>query len=205
MQYLRWGIVTAFDVLTDLLAFFCLVGLVWQLNMPMKTKMQVFLAFGCRLPLVGLSIYRLAAMRGYISSAEPQFAITGFLLSQQTLLTWSLISSTIPNIGSFMRSFSTDFGVPTLGRGAEMNDLETVFALRTIGGSFARYSARRGNSRVVSSHPEIPLHTLRADGPIHKAVVHSSASDQPEVASRSGSQELIIKKDIAWDVHHESL
>lgn len=175
-------------------------GLVWQLNMPFKIKMQVFLAFGCRIPLVGLSASRLVAIPGYTVSTEPQFAITGSLLSQQTLLTWSLISATIPNIGSFMRSFSTDFGVPTLGWTSETPDLGDVFALRTIGGSLATYPAPQGNARARRSQCEIPLHALRPDRPVHKTMVHSdagSASDQPDVADRNGSQELIIKKDIA--------
>lgn len=89
-----------------------------------------------------------------------------------------------------MKLFSTDFGVPLLNCGAEAHDLGSAFALRTVGGGLAPYSARR--PRKVSSHHEIPLHTLRADGAVHKAVMHSSAKDQPDVADRNGSQELII-------------
>lgn len=176
--------------------------------MAVKIQMQVVLAFGCRLPLIGLSVGRLAAVKEFVSSTELQFTIANFLLNQQILLVWSLISSTIPNLGTFIRSFSTDFGVPTLGWGTEMQDWENVFALHTIGGSCTMYAAPPANTKFVRGQCDLLLNAFRPDGPVHQAVVHSgskSTSDHPDVADRNGSQELIIKKDVACDISHESL
>ncbi|KAG6365773.1 hypothetical protein INS49_007384 [Diaporthe citri] len=103
-QFLRWQIITAFDIITEILICFLPVVFVWSNTMSLCLKFQVFLAFAFRLPLIALSVAHLSLFEQYIKSASPLFEISGSLLLQQVTLTYSLISATIPNLKSFMKS-----------------------------------------------------------------------------------------------------
>lgn len=50
IQELRWQIITAFDVLSELMMFGMLVYLIWGLQMVMSRKFVIAGAFACRLP-----------------------------------------------------------------------------------------------------------------------------------------------------------
>lgn len=54
---------------------------------------------------------------------------------------------------------------------------------------------------------QVRPHGLRPDGPVHKMMFRSNAgiaSGQPDVADRTGGQEVVISKDVALDIRHES-
>lgn len=50
IQELRWKLITAFDVLSELMMFGMLVYLIWGLQMAMSRKVVIVGAFACRLP-----------------------------------------------------------------------------------------------------------------------------------------------------------
>ncbi|OAL67543.1 hypothetical protein A7C99_1407 [Trichophyton rubrum] len=53
---LRWQIITAFDVLSELMMFGMLVYLIWGLQMVMSRKFVIAGAFACRLPIMAATI-----------------------------------------------------------------------------------------------------------------------------------------------------
>lgn len=181
--------------------------------MPGRTKFRVFVAFGSRLLLVVLSTLRLRTLKIYLSSSEPQFAVTTFLVSQQVLLASSLISATIPNLRGFLKSCSASFGVAVgLQRGLEPYPPENVLALQTIGGSRAFDRALHGNRKdpikegASGIYDGTTTNALRPDRAMHQTTILSDAGSQTtheEGDDRNNSRELIIVKDVAWEVQHE--
>lgn len=181
--------------------------------MPVGTKFQVVAAFAFRAPLVIFSAFHLASMKEYQFSTEPQFAVTTALLYQQVMVAWSLISATIPNLGSFIKSFSMGLGVP-MGLERTGTGSHEVYALQTIGGSDVggrpRETRNPASKRDVYSDGEDEGNdhaTLRPDRAQYRAnIVHSDRGNYTmgrRCPSRSGSRELIIRKEVEWDVSHE--
>lgn len=49
-QDVRWQVVTAFDIITELILLALPVHLVWKLQMPLTKKAMIIVAFWIRLP-----------------------------------------------------------------------------------------------------------------------------------------------------------
>lgn len=166
--------------------------------MAIKSKFQVFLAFSFRLPLIILSILHLKYMREYTQAAEPLFAVTDPLLCQQAMLTWSLISATIPNVKGFMKVFSFAMGMGALDERLSHQTPERI-ALQTLRGR------QTTNEHASASHRESPV--LRADLAQHITTIASSGratADDDYSMRRNDSQEMIIKKEVQIRVSHEN-
>ncbi|ORY59964.1 uncharacterized protein BCR38DRAFT_443484 [Pseudomassariella vexata] len=212
-QYLRWKIITAIDIITELLICLLPIALVWSLNMSFNLKCQVFTAFSFRIPLIVASALHLAYFKKYPTSAEPQFDITNSLLIQQVMLTWSLISATIPNLKSFMMSFSMilSFQINMRTGDQSSNNTYTLRSFRrgtkakTTSRSDGTLSSRERSFRKDDKDRDNQELKLRPDGLENMVtVVHSSDTTGHEIyMTRKDSQELIIKRDVQWDVCHE--
>ncbi|GFP60301.1 hypothetical protein TASIC1_0017006300 [Trichoderma asperellum] len=103
---IRWAVITAIDVSTEMLTWILIVQLSWTVNMSFSRKCQVAMVFSFRLLLIALSVTHLVYFDKYPTSAQPQFAIASSLLFQQVMIVWSLISATVPNMKNFLKSFS---------------------------------------------------------------------------------------------------
>ncbi|KUI57214.1 hypothetical protein VP1G_04564 [Cytospora mali] len=187
-QFTRWVTITAFDVGSEILGCLLPVALVWSLNMTTKSKFHVFLAFSFRLPMVALSLLHLKYIHQYTKSPEPLFAITNPLLCQLGMLTWSLMSATIPNIKSFMRVFNFSMGMGTLDERLAQQTPQGI-ALQSI-----RFRTRS----TLNPHTETSYADESGLSPNRKTMNTYSdrgATDDEHSLRRNDSQELIIKKE----------
>lgn len=188
--------------------------------MTFTSKCQVTMAFSFRLPLIALSAIHLAYFDKYPASPEPQFAITNSLLFQQTMIVWSLISATVPNMKNFLKSFSIGFGFP-LAFDLSGNESGNAYPLRSLESSRSKATsyksaAAAGASTSVwvhdhsDSEPRGRPQNWRPDQvpnqTTSKAQHYSSNSrenlSEEEESSRTGSQETIIRQ-VAWKVTNE--
>lgn len=189
--------------------------------MKWKQKTNIISAFAFRLPMIALSAYHLHTVILYLQSDSPLLALTESLVLIQVMLVWSAISATIPNMRGFIKSFAFNFGV----KSARPIHETWGFELQTIGGSLQFVSAnsnaastwlrtnpnRLPQRRPVSAYPELEddeaLPNLRPDSFMHTTTITHSTADSHLIAedesmslSRAGSHEMIIKKDVHWDV-----
>ncbi|KAI3401805.1 hypothetical protein diail_8183 [Diaporthe ilicicola] len=219
-KFLRWQIITAFDIVTEILICSLPVVFVWSNTMSFCLKFQVFLAFAFRLPLVALSLAHLSLFEQYVKSPQPLFRISDSILAQQVMLTYSLISATIPNLKSFLKSFSTGLGVSFGFMDKDLDASSEAYALQTL----TAHSGRRRNLSPGNLSPghiydgaddrvgrQQPM--LRPGSVQHEVLIHhspdagsdrgSSATEDARQISRCGSRDMIIKKEVQWNVHHE--
>ncbi|KAH7362790.1 hypothetical protein B0T11DRAFT_352806 [Plectosphaerella cucumerina] len=185
-QHTRWVIITVIDILTEVAAWLLVVRITSTVNMSFKRKLQVVLAFSFRLPLVVLSGLHLAYFSSYPSAEEPQYAITNTLLIQQATIVWSIISATIPNIKNFLKS--------------------NAFPLQALGSRKSRTTGSEGAG--VLSTPASGgwrLDETRNQSSVHHANLPTHATEEEDKVSRNGSQEMIINKEVAWDVTYEGI
>ncbi|KAF2026158.1 hypothetical protein EK21DRAFT_12166, partial [Setomelanomma holmii] len=107
----RWRVIAAFDMVTELLLVALPVIFIWPIQMKRYIKLQVAVAFGFRIPVIGFAALNLQYISRYVDSDNVSYHIIPALVCQQYELFWSLLSATIPTLKSFMRSFNSGFGM----------------------------------------------------------------------------------------------
>ena len=136
----------------------------------------------------------------YTNSSNPGLALVPVLVLQQVQLCWSLISATIPNLKSFVKSFSSGFGIrldPSLTQayGSGRYGRSTGYELGSIkppGSSKSRSANRSYND--IEGHTVLPQQMPNGN---------KSTRDQESIGS-AGSQDHIIRKDVQWQIHYET-
>lgn len=214
-QFLRWQVVTAVDVATEIANSIIPISFLWPIHMRATEKYQLVLFFTCRLPMVVLSVYHLIYVKQLPASAQPQFAVTDALLLQQAMLTFSLITTTIPNMKGFLIKFSTGFGIIPGDVDRHTLSRENSYPLQALGPS--RGAKREPARPRAASTSTANLYQSEA----RESVVLRPRNFQHEITierdistggvnceemgpSRDGSHELIIKKEVRWEVSHET-
>ena len=155
-----------------------------------------------RFRVVILSILHLHYVANYANSSNPGITIVSVIVLQQVELCWSLISATIPNLKSFVKSFSSGFGLrldpsqtQAYGSGRGARTANTYEMNSGLGNGTAK-SRSAGRSYIVAEEtPPFPA----------KGSLASKLNDgrEPSIDS-GGSQDHIIRKDVQWDIHYES-
>lgn len=156
-QSVRWQVLTALDIITELGLLALPVQLVWGLQMPFTKKSILLVAFYLRLPVIGLSLGRNAytlRLRHASSDAGLDSAIVTIWLEVQ--LAYALAASTLSALKAFTESFETGFGLG-FTRGKSENG---SYALSGTSGS--------GNGTTTTSHshskPPDPQHQQHHQG-----------------------------------------
>ncbi|PGH16039.1 hypothetical protein AJ79_02019 [Helicocarpus griseus UAMH5409] len=108
---LRWRIVGALDILTELALSALSVFLVWSLQMPIRNKLIVVTAFSFRLSIVAPIIARINYLAALQTSDNHNlfFALVPATLCTQIELHLGLMAATIPCLKPFMRAANTGY------------------------------------------------------------------------------------------------
>lgn len=218
-QHARWAVITAIDVCTEILTWALVLQLSWTVSMSLNRKFQVAMAFSFRIPLIAFSAIHLAYFGKYPDSAEPQFMVTNSLLLQQAMIVWSIISATVPNLKNFLKSFSIGMGFP-IAFDLSMYGSSNMYALQSLENNRSKATssaaAAGGASTSVSVHDRSESErrgrpqNWRPDRVSNQATAaHNYRNNSRENLSeegesyRNGSQEMIISKEVAWQVTYE--
>lgn len=214
MQNTRWVVITIVDILTEVAAWSLIFKITFAVNMSLPRKCQVVLAFSFRLLLVILSGLHLKYFSDYTTSPEPQFAITNALLLQQVTIVWSIISATIPNLKNFLKSFSLGMGFPVAfdisGYGSShayalqnmSHGRSKITASQAVGAASSAVSRNddRCRDRPGAWRPDETGHQSTV---VHQGHRGTQGSEEEDKISRHGSQEMIINKEVVWNVTYE--
>ncbi|QPC65801.1 hypothetical protein HYE67_008032 [Fusarium culmorum] len=207
-QTSRWLSIASLDIVTELLTLALIVQLVWSVNIGHSRKWQVVAAFSFRLPLIGLSGVHVAYANKFPLSDEPQFAVTKALLWQQIMVSWSLLSATSPNLRSFMSSFNIGWGFPVAFDETNLDPSDPL-ALQELGKISCSAVTTSTLSSVASVSSSERPGNWRPDVIAHQATItHESDTTYldditEEEISRTGSHEMIINKEVTWNVTYE--
>lgn len=106
----RWICITILNVFIEVSLFLGSVLLIVNLQMARQKKTVVTMVFGCRLPLIAVTILRLHYLTLGFQSANPTLVALPAVLLAQVELGWSIISATIPCLNPFIRAISTKYG-----------------------------------------------------------------------------------------------
>ncbi|KAF2014148.1 hypothetical protein BU24DRAFT_423184 [Aaosphaeria arxii CBS 175.79] len=213
----RYQVVVATDALFDVVLVALVAYLVWQLHMSVQLKVQVVFVFGIRLPVIPLAILALLRFQHSLQSPNPGVDRSSAIVYQQSQLCYSLIAGTIPCLKSFIRSFDTGSGgmvtnyssQPYGSNGYAHGESYKMQSFGTGQGSATRSrNEDKGDVKISTKPFKKEGHVrLRADSPDHVTAITHPISGQKREADRAshGSQEMIIRRDVQWEVHSENL
>lgn len=185
IQHTRWSVITALDVLTEVILLLLPAYLVWQLQMKTSYKLRVIVAFCFRILVIIFSIFHLSARIKYTNAQPSPFNIVSTLIWHQTLLAWSLISTTIPNLKAFLQSLSANWGgsdwgytVKAYGNGTfEMKSMSSRPMASGTGTETATDMDKKYGTQIETRH----------------------VGERSSLGS-GGSQDMIIRKETVWTV-----
>lgn len=183
------------DIATDVLI--CLVP-PWAtlpLHMTKGVRFHVSLAFSFRLFVVPLAALRLAYFPRDASAGaaddDAQFAVAGSLLFQQAALVVSLVSATVPNLRTFMKSIHSGFALPPLAAAPTR-----AFALRTFGGSTMVHGRSSGsNGRRTAHHDTGGNHTTTTTTTNKSFATSSGSRTRDRPPAEEEEEELSLRPD----------
>jgi hypothetical protein len=154
---------------------------------------------------VALSLLRLHYVEKFVHASNPGLALGPVLIVQQVYLCWSIISATIPNLKSFVRSFGSGFGI-----GVDMERYTNAYASKNSAHNGYELGSVRGNT--VTSRITASKHDNRSYNDIeHQGVLpqqsHTDGTKIPKTDDGSirseDSQQHIIRKDVQWNISYE--
>ena len=165
----------------------------------------------CQLPpltpssLIALAVLRLHYVGQYTHSTNAGLAQEPILVIQQVYLCWSIISATIPNLKSFVRSFGSGFGI-----GLDMERYTQAYGSKgSYGKQYALGSMKntqnnsRNNTRQDNtSYNDIEPHAMAMN--MRRQAPQTPHRQENESIESVGSQERIIRKDVGWRIHYEN-
>lgn len=137
--------------------------------------------------VIVFSILHLDAWIHYSNGRPSTFTVVPVLIWQQTLLSYNLVSATIPNLKSFLQSLSTNWGI------------DWGYSSNAYGshGEYEMSNMKRSGASVSRTESETPSRISRL--PKFKTEILSTVRDHGSVGSHD-SQDLIIRKDTQWHI-----
>ncbi|KAK2750535.1 hypothetical protein FQN55_002136 [Onygenales sp. PD_40] len=212
--FIRWQVITALDVVVELLLFGLALLLLAGLQMPLRQKGIVLSTFAFRLPLVIFSIIRLYRLHLGIYSINPSFHLVSSAIWTQIQLHYSLIACTVFALKPFMSAVSTNYGnaegtsLNQSGYNSKQHDTTDTapsgnsFALQSMtrSASRARNLASAGNTQGGSGDSSLFPEGYGATS----ATVSNARKHDERSLDSNDSTKMIIKKDIQYSVEYSS-
>lgn len=219
----RYLFVLITDCITDAILAFIPTYLCRHLQMNMLFKLQVLGIFALRLPLLALAALFFNTWRSSLHSDDPGVHRTKALAYQQSQLCFSLISATIPCLKSFIQSFDTGSGQKA-GFGYSSNS-GAYGHISTVHHSTVRAEDnnesypmsrldRSAKSDSALAHQTntggaVRVNKKTSDGNDSSAAdnggidLERRSTQESDRKSQQSTQELVIRKDVQFDVKRE--
>ncbi|KAI9710043.1 MAG: hypothetical protein M1812_007507 [Candelaria pacifica] len=213
----RWIAVGSLGLVIEVLLLGLPVYLVWNLQMPLMSKAIVVFAFAFRLPVLVAGIFRLRYLVPTVNSVDYTFDTVYGIVCTQIELHYSLMAATIPCMKPFVKAFNTGY----LGTAARQTNYAYGYATGTFaddktnhGRSFALQSMRsrsqEDSKRAEPQHQkstnnlklrEKDLRPDMVDSTVY--VEHSQGQEESGSVTSHGSDQMIIRRTVGWDIRYE--
>ncbi|KIW61215.1 hypothetical protein, variant [Exophiala xenobiotica] len=215
----RWTVIGVLDALLEILIWFLSLVVLVPLQMSWQRKLQASASFILRLPIIifiGLNIKYVSVFN---TASDAGIALTSPVLFRESQLLYALFSAAVPALNQYLRKLDTthatqfgyrtdQYGNESSGRAYELSRVAKQTnqgsmtgnnGIDDINGSGAKSSgADFRNAGYTQYHARVDGPTM---GKAHDGI--SSASQEDGSVGRNGSEELIIRKEVAYEVRDE--
>ncbi|KAF8855459.1 hypothetical protein BDZ45DRAFT_793423, partial [Acephala macrosclerotiorum] len=190
-MFLRWQIIAAFDIVTELALLGVAIFLVGGLQLSNYKKFIVISAFTLRIPIVAAIAFRLYYLNIELTSSDPTLKGTLASVSTQIQISYAIIAATTPCLRPFMSALNTHYGAPAqIKTPSGSKDSNNSYVLSTL-------STNRKQEKSKQSNGSNAVPETRWDGTRHNTSI--VAGDNISFESRSSVQ-MIIQKNTEWEV-----
>ncbi|KAL6702670.1 hypothetical protein ACN47E_001255 [Coniothyrium glycines] len=186
----KWQAIGALDIVTELAIVAIATQLVWTLQMRLKTKLLVILAFSARLPVIAIAGVRLYYLYQRLAGDSYTFE---YVVATQWQMGYAIMSSTITGMGPFLRPFNQEYatsykyGVSSQKSTPQDPSLTGASVLRpTVSQSYLMEAlpSRRASTKTGSD----------AEAP-HRASATTSLTSDPAHGSPSSQAPIVLIAD----------
>ncbi|MCJ1436551.1 hypothetical protein MMC27_005930 [Xylographa pallens] len=202
--FLRWQIISAVDITTEIALFAVAVYIVQGLQMPLLRKGTVVLAFTFRLLLIIPIAFRLHYINPIVWVADPPLHLSTATLLTQVEMNYGIIAATIPCLRPFMKATTTNFGAaantqsPNASNGLKSHEHYGLSSATSNSRSQTFRSGNTENRTVGVSEGPVDIQKMyTSEGFGNGATVTQCERhvrpDQQSVES-FGSEQIIIKR-----------
>ncbi|KAH8810577.1 hypothetical protein F5884DRAFT_255871 [Xylogone sp. PMI_703] len=202
-MFLRWQLISAFDIIFELALVIMTIYLVWDLHTSMENKTTVVFAFSTRLPLIIFIAYRLVTFNSKGLTTNPTFLQEKFIVWTQTELYYSIMSATVPSLRPFIKTLASNYGVSTMN--AYGSGLRVAHADAYSGSNSYPLRSLRANRKAsdyqyrIWSQGSNTVNTKSVNEERRTSKSRNSVLDNISVESND-SKKIIIQKDTTWEV-----
>ncbi|KIX04901.1 uncharacterized protein Z518_05772 [Rhinocladiella mackenziei CBS 650.93] len=209
--YLRWQIICALDIISEVGLVAMSICLVWDLYTSVTNKIVVVGAFVFRLGMIVAVVFRLANFDKPGRITDPTLAEDLFIVWTQTELIYSLVSATIPTLRPFMNNLNTRFGgLDQEGRGngydyENASDSYQMSNLKPMNRSQDREEYIATNSaRNLSEQSSADSYGVVCGCPIQVQTRTREETGNGDATSADSNDNgrMIIQKDMTFQVEH---
>jgi hypothetical protein len=136
------------------------------------------------------TIIHLSARIKYTDNPQPSpFNIVSTLIWHQTLLAWSLISATIPNLKAFLQSLSANWGGRDWG-----------YTVKAYGNGTFELKSMGTNTRSHAMASVVGTETATDQDQKFETQIQTRRVGERSSLGSGGSQDMIIRKETVWTV-----
>ncbi|KAF1965591.1 hypothetical protein BU23DRAFT_545768 [Bimuria novae-zelandiae CBS 107.79] len=202
--WLRWKAIGAIDIATETVIVLISVLMVAHINMRLKGKIVVIVAFSARLPVIAAAAFRLRYLHTTIESADRTLDGSYYAIATQWHVGYAIMSTTISGLRPFLRPFSKSGCHYSSSNG---NSLPSRSGVEPQGQAY-QLEALPGDHPSTSGthehlHLQAPIPVLRPDASTRNVVITGGETGwdddmhlEEDATSRVSreSQQWIIKK-----------
>ncbi|CAK1363244.1 unnamed protein product [Cercospora beticola] len=200
-NYRSWQIITAFNIIIEILLFAMPVWLVYNLQTELSKKVTVISVFSLRLPVIIAAILRIHYLGDMLGSSEPLLRGVPSFICLNIEMHWSLIAATIPTLKPFVGAFNTGWGTyDTQGISGYGQGSGNSYALRSLGRRSAR-SGKAGTPAAGTQNSNAEKDPIDGRQSWGKNVTHVR-SNRTSTGS-DDSDRMIIRQTQTCEVHME--
>ncbi|KAJ5512924.1 hypothetical protein N7463_002476 [Penicillium fimorum] len=166
---IAWKIISAFDVITEILTFGLCIFLVWGVQMRWKQKWTVVFAFGMRTPVIVLIILRQTYLNRSLFHPDAPLHLSDAMVVTALLLHCSIMVSTVPCLKPFVAVFNTGWGQGVTNRNGQNSYFTPTGKSASINQSHV-YSTKRGEEDEV----DLTLTNSRQSHDSQRLIIHQT-------------------------------
>ncbi|MCJ1426396.1 hypothetical protein MMC29_004299 [Sticta canariensis] len=208
--FAKWVIIEVFSCLIEAMLFGLAANMLWDLQMPFKSKALVLSIFSCRFLIIIPTVFRIIYLKDILAEPDETYNSVLIIIATQVVLHYSLMAATFPCLKPFLAAFDKEL-------------LDTSKLQSPMGGSYLRsrrtqdksyelHSVDKHLSHLSRADANFRLHNIDLAGGISRTnvqglVTPAAATHRLNTDARStesdGSDVMIIRKTQEWHITTE--
>lgn len=211
--FAKWVFIEVLSCLIEVMLFGLAANMLWDLQMPFKSKALVLSIFSCRLLIILPTVLRIIYLKGVLADSDVTYNSVNLIIVTLVVLHYSLMAATFPCLKPFLAAFDKEL-LDTSKLQSPMMGGSYSRSRRTQDRGYELHSVDKKLSRLSRTDPDFRLHDIHhAAGTSQTNVERTAVAAGPHRRERQhmderstesdGSDVMIIRKTQEWHITTE--